>query len=187
MRSPRSAIAACRRSTPTPFFGLLQPIWHDKHETASLDCVGNRAAARLRPARKWRTGDNPARWRGNLKPLLVTPKKAVRHYRHSPGERSAASWRPCGPRKASQHGRWNSPSWRPPAPARHSASGGQRLDLENAVWSVPAAAHEAAAGAPVPLSGAALAVLHRMAEVRAEPDGYVFPGIRRASRCPTWR
>ncbi len=49
---------------------VLQPIWADKTETAS------RLRGRIEAVLSWatvaghRTGDNPARWAGNLKELL---------------------------------------------------------------------------------------------------------------------
>ncbi|MBM3606455.1 MAG: DUF4102 domain-containing protein [Alphaproteobacteria bacterium] len=54
---------------------VLEPIWHDKTETAS------RVRARIEAIMSWSTvaghrqGDNPARWRGNLDALLPKPGK----------------------------------------------------------------------------------------------------------------
>ncbi|SFQ00705.1 tyrosine-type recombinase/integrase [Donghicola eburneus] len=56
----------------------LQPIWQDKTETAS------RLRGRIEAVLSWatvaghRTGDNPARWAGNLKELLPQPKKIAK-------------------------------------------------------------------------------------------------------------
>jgi hypothetical protein len=53
----------------------LLPIWEEKHETAS------RLRGRIESVLSWattagyRTGDNPARWKGHLKNLLATIKK----------------------------------------------------------------------------------------------------------------
>lgn len=52
---------------------VLEPVWHDKTETAS------RVRARIEAILSWatvaghRTGDNPARWRGNLDQMLPKP------------------------------------------------------------------------------------------------------------------
>lgn len=52
---------------------VLEPVWHDKTETAS------RVRSRIEAILSWatvaghRTGDNPARWRGNLDALLPKP------------------------------------------------------------------------------------------------------------------
>lgn len=56
---------------------ILSPIWLEKHETA------NRLRGRIEKvldyaeANKYRTGLNPARWKGNLRELLGTPKIEV--------------------------------------------------------------------------------------------------------------
>lgn len=54
---------------------VLEPIWSDKTETAT------RVRGRIEAVLSWatvaghRTGDNPARWAGNLKELLPAPNK----------------------------------------------------------------------------------------------------------------
>lgn len=60
----------------------LEPIWHEKTETAS------RVRARIEAILSWatvaghRTGDNPARWRGNLDTLLPKPGKIADSSNH---------------------------------------------------------------------------------------------------------
>ncbi|MGC1428760.1 MAG: integrase arm-type DNA-binding domain-containing protein [Albidovulum sp.] len=61
---------------------VLQPIWIDKTETAS------RVRGRIEAVLSWatvaghRTGDNPARWAGNLKELLPAPSKVAKEGNH---------------------------------------------------------------------------------------------------------
>jgi integrase len=61
---------------------VLQPIWADKTETAS------RLRGRIETVLSWatvaghRTGDNPARWAGNLKELLPPPSKVATEGNH---------------------------------------------------------------------------------------------------------
>lgn len=61
---------------------VLEPIWHDKTETAS------RVRARVEAILSWatvaghRTGDNPARWRGNLDALLPKPGRIAEKGNH---------------------------------------------------------------------------------------------------------
>lgn len=61
---------------------VLQPIWTDKTETAS------RLRGRIETVLSWatvaghRTGDNPARWAGNLKELLPPPSKVATEGNH---------------------------------------------------------------------------------------------------------
>jgi integrase len=61
---------------------VLEPIWSSKRETASrvrgrIESILSRATAL-----KYRAGENPARWRGNLEHLLSDHKKvnAVKHH-----------------------------------------------------------------------------------------------------------
>lgn len=57
---------------------VLEPIWNDKTETAS------RLRGRIEAVLSWatvaghRTGDNPARWAGNLKELLPAPSAVAK-------------------------------------------------------------------------------------------------------------
>jgi integrase len=57
---------------------VLQPIWSDRTETAS------RLRGRIEAVLSWatvaghRSGDNPARWKGNLSELLAKPGKLAK-------------------------------------------------------------------------------------------------------------
>ena len=61
---------------------VLEPIWHEKTETAS------RLRGRIEAVLSWatvaghRAGDNPARWNGNLKELLPAPSKIAKVGNH---------------------------------------------------------------------------------------------------------
>ncbi len=61
---------------------VLQPIWLQKTETAS------RVRGRIEAVLSWgtvsghRTGENPARWAGNLKELLPAPSKLTKEAHH---------------------------------------------------------------------------------------------------------
>ncbi|MEQ8744253.1 site-specific integrase [Parasphingorhabdus sp.] len=52
---------------------VLEPIWHDKTETASKLRQKIEAVLSYASVRRYRSGDNPAQWRGNLKHLLAAP------------------------------------------------------------------------------------------------------------------
>lgn len=62
---------------------VLQPIWADKTETAS------RLRGRIESVLAWatvsghRSGDNPARWKGNLDAVLAQPGKIARVKHHA--------------------------------------------------------------------------------------------------------
>ncbi len=55
---------------------VLQPIWLTKHETASRLRGRIEAVLDYAKAMGWRSGDNPALWRGNLKSLLPAWNKS---------------------------------------------------------------------------------------------------------------
>jgi integrase len=61
----------------------LQPIWNTKPETASRLRGRIEAVLDAAKARHWRTGENPARWKGHLAILLPNPAK-VRKVGHMP-------------------------------------------------------------------------------------------------------
>ena len=67
---------------------VLKPIWNTKTETASR--VRGRIELILDYAevQKWRTGSNPARWKGHLKSILPSPQKIVevKHHKAMPYE-----------------------------------------------------------------------------------------------------
>ncbi|RYF40960.1 MAG: DUF4102 domain-containing protein, partial [Comamonadaceae bacterium] len=62
---------------------VLEPIWHTKTETASRLRGRIENVLDFATARGYRTGDNPARWRGHLDQLLAAPKK-IKPVRHHP-------------------------------------------------------------------------------------------------------
>ncbi|HEX4261459.1 MAG TPA: integrase arm-type DNA-binding domain-containing protein, partial [Acetobacteraceae bacterium] len=158
---------------------LLQPIWHDKHETASRLRGRIELVLDYAKARRWRTGDNPAAWRANLKPLLATPKKAVQHH-------PALAWREIGAFMAAVRSEEGAAARALEFTILTAARTGETLgacwpeiDLANAVWIVPAERMKRRREHRVPLSAAALALLRGMAAVRADADGYVFAGLRK--------
>ncbi len=72
---------------------VLEPIWQTKHETAS------RVRSRLETVLSWATvsgmrrGENPARWRGNLKELMpVLNKAAIQEHHPALPITDAAAW-----------------------------------------------------------------------------------------------
>jgi integrase len=161
---------------------VLEPIWRAKPETASrlrgrieaiLDCAA---------ARGWRTGENPARWRGHLAKLLPAPGKIAKVKHHA-----ALPWRKTGAfmselrnedgvaaralefvvLTASRTGETVGGTW-------------AEIDLQAAHWTVPAERMKAGREHRVPLSRAAIDILAAMAPLRDEDAGdWIFLGGRR--------
>ncbi len=68
--------------TTPDVLAVLKPIWLDKHETATRLRSRIEAVLDYATAMHWRSGMNPAIWRGNLKSLLPTISKAKRVVHH---------------------------------------------------------------------------------------------------------
>lgn len=154
----------------------LAPIWESKTETAS------RLRGRIESVLDWattsgyRTGENPARWKGHLENLLATISRSSRTRNHPslPWQRIAAFMAALGAREgisaravefciltACRSGEVRGARW-------------AEFDLAGKVWTIPAERMKARREHQVPLSDAALALLESMPK-----DGeIVFAGIK---------
>lgn len=168
---------------------VLEPVWKEKPETATRLRGRIEAVLDWAIAREYRTGNNPARWRGLLQQLLPAKTK-IRRVEHHP----AMGWRNVGAFMQELRAR--------PAPAARAleflvltaARGGEvrgarwaEIDLAGGVWAVPGARMKAGSDHRVPLSDACLAVLKTALAEHLEihggkppaPDQLVFEGGRR--------
>lgn len=157
---------------------VLEPIWREKTETASR--VRGRIEAVLDYARVrgYREGENPARWKGNLDHILPRKAKVARVEHHT-----ALPY-------ADMPGFW-------PKLQAHDGLGARALelciltatrtgevlgavwdevDIEAAVWTIPAERMKARKEHRMPLTGPAIALLRKMAAIRR--GAFVFPGQR---------
>ena len=162
----------------------LAPIWTDKPETATRVRGRIESVLDYATARGWRTGENPARWRGHLANLLPARGKVakVEHHAALPwrdigtfmealGKREAGSVAALALRfailTAARSGEVLGATW-------------AELDLTEAVWKVPAERMKAGREHRVPLTDAALDVLRQAAALRTSKaaGAFVFPGQR---------
>ena len=160
---------------------VLRPIWSTKTETASRLRGRIEAVVDYATARHWRTGDNPARWRGHLDALLPARGKvaAVEHH-------AALAWRAMPPvmarLQASKGAAAQCAAFIALTAARSSeardATWGE-INLDAKVWTIPAERMKAGKEHRVPLSDAALQILTEAAKQRGAGD-YIFPGGRAA-------
>ncbi len=166
------------RDVETPHvLRILEPIWATKTETAT------RVRQRIENVLDWakvqgyRTGENPARWRGHLDKSLPKPAKVkrVRHHAALPYAEMPAFMREL----AELHGTTaRCLEFTIYTAARTSESRAARwseIDLDAAVWTVPAERIKSRREHRVPLSPAAVAILKSQQGHDAE---FVFPGIR---------
>lgn len=156
----------------------LEPIWKTKNETASRLRGRIESVLDWATVRKYRSGDNPARWKGHLDMLLPAPSKVkkVEHHRALPmddmpkfmsllREREGTAARAleftilCAARSGEVRGaKWS------------------ELDIEEAVWTVPAERMKAGKQHRVPLSESAIRILS--SQPRYEGNELVFPAPR---------
>jgi integrase len=158
---------------------VLEPIWRTKTETAS------RLRGRIENILDWakvqgyRTGENPARWKGNLDKLLPARgkvKKVVHHpalpYGDTAEFMNELRQREGLSARALEYTILTS--------ARTSETlkiKWTELDLKAGLWLVPAARMKSERDHRVPLSARAVAILRELEAVKT--GEYVFPGQRR--------
>lgn len=157
---------------------VLEPIWTAKPETASRVRGRIEAVLDYAAARKLRSTENPARWRGNLDHLLPRRSKVakVEHHAAIPYADLPALMAKLAESKgvsamclrftiltAARSGEARGAKW-------------AEIDMAAATWTVPAERMKAAREHRVPLSDQAVAILNEMAQLGAEPDKLVFPG-----------
>ena len=159
---------------------VLEPLWRTRTETASRLRGRIEAVLDYATARGWRSGENPARWRGHLDHLLPSRRTVQRVQHHA-----ALPWREIGAFMAALDEATSSAALALRFIVLTAARSGEALgarwseiDMQEAVWTVPADRMKAAREHRVPLSAGALAILREMAQLRTNPklDGFVFPG-----------
>ena len=158
----------------------LEPIWRAKPETATRVRGRVESVLDYATARGWRTGENPARWRGHLANLLPARGKVAPVEHHA-----ALPWSEIGaflPLLKAQAGvSARALQFLIHTAARSGEVLGARwgeFDLAAKVWTVPAGRMKAGREHRVPLSEAALLILRDTAKLRTNdtPEAFVFPG-----------
>jgi integrase len=166
---------------------VLRPLWLRVPETASRTRGRIERVLDYAKALGWRSGENPARWRGHLALILPKAEKLRRgHHRALPFAelpefmKRLRATRGLGPRAlefliltAARSGEVRGASW-------------GELDLDAALWTVPKGRMKAARPHRVPLSMPAMSLLEDLrneAEALAEdgnvsPSAFLFPGTR---------
>lgn len=157
---------------------ILSPIWTTKTETAS------RLRARIEAVLAWatatghRSGDNPARWGGNLDAILAKPSKVAKVEHHKAVDIDAMPEFVAALRTregmaahalefliltAARSGEVRGATW-------------AEIDIDGAVWTVPASRMKADKEHRVPLCGRAIKLLESLP--RMAGTDLVFPAPR---------
>ncbi len=153
----------------------LEPIWTTKTETATRVRQRIESVLDWATARKYRTGENPARWKGHLDKLLPKPT-ALKKVVHRPaldyrlagvfmaklrqGHSMAAKALKLQILTATRPGETVGARW-------------IEFDLDAALWTIPAERMKANKQHEIPLSTQAVKLLKALPQV----SNFVFPGI----------
>jgi integrase len=157
---------------------ILSPIWNSKTETAKrvqgrIESILDYAAAH-----RYRDPLNPARWRGHLDMMLPKPTR-VKKVRHHPAMPHTGV--PAFMAEMSSNNSVSALALRfliLTATRTNEVLRAQwpEIDLEAAVWTVPAKRMKARREHRVPLSDTAMTVLKTLPRIEGNP--YLFPGTR---------
>ncbi len=160
---------------------VLEPLWTTKTETATR--VRGRIEAILDWAtvRGYRSGENPARWRGHLAKLLAAPNKVrkVKHHPALPYDELPAFMAKLRKQEgiAAQALEFTILT-----ASRTSETIGaipREFDLTEKLWTVSAARMKADRDHRTPLSQAALVIARRALEAVDPDHPWLFPGGKR--------
>lgn len=174
--APKMGAVLVRDVSVPHVLAVLEPIWRTKTETASR--LRNRIERVLdwATARGFRSGPNPARWKGHLDKLLPAPARVAKKshhralaYREAPAffallrEQLGLGARALefAILTAARSGEVRGASW-------------CEFDLASATWTIPASRMKAGKEHRVPLSEDALTIVRAQAERRL--NEWVFPG-----------
>jgi integrase len=166
--------------TTEDVLGVLSPIWQQKSETASRLRGRIERVLDFAKAMGWRSGENPALWRGHLKNILPARQKLTRGHhaampyadvpafvRSLPGkEAMAARALEFLILTAARTGEVLGATW-------------DEIDLERKLWTIPASRMKAGREHRVPLSEPATAILASLQDTRI--SDFVFPGFKAQS------
>jgi len=158
---------------------VLEPIWYEKTETATRVRQRIENILDWAKVRKYRTGENPALWRGHLDKTLPKPTKVqkVKHFNAMPyvdvpkyfqkirkTETLAAKALAFIILTASRNGEARGAMW-------------AEIDLKKGIWELPAERMKADRPHRVPLSKEAIKVLKEAKKF--SHDEYVFTGLKK--------
>jgi len=157
---------------------VLEPIWYEKTETASRVRQRIENILDWATVKQYRSGDNPALWRGRLDKLLpkrVKVQKPVHFpamdYRELPEYFRALRKRDSVATRAL--------AFTILTAARNGearAVTNDELDIKGKIWTIPDSRMKADREHRVPLSAEALKIIKEMEPFRRHTDNFIFPG-----------
>jgi integrase len=157
---------------------VLEPIWTRKPETASRVRGRMEAVLDWAKVRGYRTGENPARWRGHLDHLLPAKAKVrkVEHHAALPYARIGTFLAALRKQDGISARALEFLVLTATRTSETLGATWNEVDMGAKLWTIPAGRMKVGKEHRVPLSGATLAVLEQMHDIRH--SDYVFPGGR---------
>lgn len=155
---------------------VLEPIWKDKTETAS------RLRGRIERVLSWatvrgyRSGENPARWKGHLSEMLPASNliARIKHHAALPYDEAPAFMAELRAREGISARALELTILTALRTSEVIEAKWDEIDLASGVWTVPAERMKAKKEHQVPLSGRVIDVLRSLPRL----GEYVFPGVR---------
>lgn len=164
--------------TTADVLAVLKPIWQTIPETASRVRGRIENILDAAKAQEFRSGENPAAWRGHLK-LILPPRQKLTRGHHArmaiddvPGFMAELREREAVAARCLEFAILTA--------ARSAEALGARwdeIDVATKIWTIPASRMKAAREHRIPLCARALAILTEMQTL--QNHGYAFPGQRR--------
>ena len=168
------------RISTEDILNILNPIWTEKTETAKrvqgrIENILDYAAAH-----KYRDTLNPARWRGHLDKLLPRPSrvKTIVHHPAMPHGEVAAFMAELSENLSISASALRYLILTATRTSEVLNAKWEEIDLNAAIWTIPASRMKARHEHRVPLSREALSILRTIPKVFDNP--YLFPGTRKA-------
>ena len=158
----------------------LEAIWLTKPETASRLRGRIEKILDFAKTRMWRSGENPAAWKGDLA-LTLPARSKVRKVEHH----AALPWRGIGDFMHALHSQAGAGARALRFAVLTAARSGEvrgacwrEIDLSTATWVIPAQRMKRDREHRVPLSEPAIEILREMAAARSidDTDALIFPG-----------
>ncbi|TAL73901.1 MAG: site-specific integrase [Rhodanobacter sp.] len=156
---------------------VLSPIWTTKTETATRVRQRIEAVLNWATARKFRSGENPARWRGHLENLLPKPTKLkkVEHRAALPYSEAGTFMTELRQQVGLGALALELQILTACRPGEVANARWAEFDLDGATWTIPGERMKAGKEHRVPLSPPAVELLRKLPRVNA----YVFPSSKK--------
>ena len=155
---------------------MLEPIWETKTETATRVRANVERILDMAGAEGLRTGDNPARWKGNLDltfPLRSKVSK-VAHYNALPVDELPAFWRDLKTQDSVGAKALQFAILTAARPGEARGATWEEINLRKKLWAIPGERMKNGKPHNVPLAAEAIALLNSLPRL----SGYLFSGPR---------